>query len=133
MRLKFTNGFDLLPVSYAYPTSIAYDGIRLALEFFEEAEKVEQKTKRWYRMLFKPIWFAVSHSSFENTEKSYIDFDVIDATGLYPAVDHAQFKGLDLTAYRFFHYDEVIRVITFEPPKIREIKREERYVKVSLD
>jgi hypothetical protein len=120
-------------VSSASPSSIAYDGIRLAIEFFEEGKLVDSDSKRWYRMLFKPIWFAVSHSSFEDRKKSYIDFDPVDAIGIYPAVDHAQFRGLELFAYRFFHYDEVIRVITLNQPKIREIKREERYEKVSLD
>ena len=130
MKLSFSDGYELLPAECGYPTGIAYDGIRLALEFYEEGEGVDSKSKKWFRITFKPIWFAVSHSSFEDTPKAYVDIDPLDALGLFPAVDHAQFKGLDLRGYRFNHYDEMIRVITFYEPRVQEIPETVRLEKV---
>ena len=130
MKIAFSDGYDLLPIEYGCPNGIAYDGIRLALQIYEEASEVSKNSKRWFKIIFKPIWYSVNHTTFEKKPKAYIDIDPIDATGLFPAIEHAQFKGLKLQAFRFKHFDEMIRVITFNEPIVQEIPPEERFEKI---
>ncbi|MGB6229993.1 MAG: hypothetical protein WBF53_07690 [Litorimonas sp.] len=128
--MKFSDGYELLPVDFGTPERVSYDGISLGIDFRLDVGETEQTAERWCRIVFKPIWFAVGHSSFEDGKRAFLDFDPIDALGLYPAASHAQFKGLDLVGYKFRHFDETIRVITFDKPDVCEITREQRFAKI---